>query len=534
MGDRKTGEWHTLAETLNRGFEFLERGNVQMAAECCRQALKSKPDLVEAHFLVGLVALEGKDRRTAFSAFGSVTKLQPGHAAAWAHLARLYMSEGLVNRADAALLKATRCASDDPMVHDLLGTVASLMGDYDDARWRFARAVDRAPNHVPFLLNFGNNLVFHGDTGSAQEIFEKIISIRPDSPQAHWALSAARKAEDSRHIEQMRALASRDRADPRGLAFYFYGLGKELEDLEQWEEAFEAFAQGAAHRRTTVEYDEAAEIAMFDFLRQAFSEKWFNETADGNLSNAPIFVVGQPRTGTTLLERIITSHSQVHSAGELQQFGLAIRRLSNFQDPRRFSRELFEAAMQLEPKRIGDMYLDTTRKMQGGTRHFVDKLPQNYLFLPLILKTLPNAKIVHVTRDSRDATFASFKQLFADAYLHSYDLGEAARHHARYWHLMNDWRERFGHRFIDVAYEDIVTDVETSARRVIDFLGQPWEPACLDFHLQSTAVSTASAAQVREPAHTRSIGRWRRYDRQLEAMISSLRTAGVKFRTDRY
>jgi Tfp pilus assembly protein PilF len=527
MAGLETTNWHILRETLNRGFELLERGDVRQAAECCRRALKIKPDLVEAHFLVGLVALEGKDRRTAFSAFGSVTKLQPGHAAAWAHLARLYMSEGQVNRADAALLKATSCASDDPMVHDLLGTVASLMGDYDDARWRFERAVGKAPNHIPFLLNLGNNLVFHGDTGAAQQIFEKIIAIRPDSPQAHWALSAARKAEDSRHIEQMRALVSRDGADPRGLAFYFYGLGKELEDLDRWEEAFEAFAEGAAKRRTTVEYDEAAEIAMFDFLRESFTEKWFDRAAGGNLSSAPIFVLGQPRTGTTLLERIITSHSEVHSAGELQQFGLAIRRLSNFQDAKRFSSGLFEAAMQLDPGKIGDLYLDTTRKMQGGTRHFVDKLPQNYLFLPLILKALPNAKIVHVTRDPRDAAFASFKQLFADAYLHSYDLGETARHHARYWHLMNEWRRRFGHRFIDVAYEDIVSDVEASARRVIDFLGLSWERACLEFHRQSTAVSTASAAQVREPVHTRSIRRWRRYDRQLEPMISSLRTAGV-------
>ena len=528
MVDRKTSEWRALAETLNRGFELLERGDVQMAAECCRQALKVKPDLVEAHFLVGLVALEGKDRRTAFSAFGSVTKLHPEHAAAWAHLAKLYMSDGQVNRADAALVKATRCASDDPMVHDLLGTVASLMGDYDDARWRFTRAVARAPNHIPFMLNLGNNLVFHGETKAAEEIFEKIISIRPDSPQAHWALSAARKATDRRHIEQMRTLTSRDLADPRGLAFYFYALGKELEDLEQWDEAFEAFTEGAAHRRTTVEYDEAAEIAMFDFLGQSFTEEWFTETSDGNASKAPIFVVGQPRTGTTLLERIITSHSRVHSAGELQQFGLAIRRLSNFQDPKRFSSGLFRAAMQLAPKKIGDMYLDTTRKMQGSTRHFVDKLPQNYLFLPLILRSLPNAKVVHVTRDPRDATFASFKQLFADAYLHSYDLGEAARHHARYWHLLNEWRKRFGHRFIDVSYEDTVTDVEASARRVIDFLGLPWEGACLDFHRQSAAVSTASAAQVREPAHTRSIGRWRRYERQLEAMVSSLRAAAVE------
>lgn len=521
-------KWRLLRDTLNRGFELLERGEVREAADCCRRALQLKPDLVEAHFLVGLVALEGRDRRTAFSAFGSVTKLQPHHAAAWAHLARLYMTEGQVNRADAALATATRCESDDPMVHDLLGTVAALMGNHDDARRRFSCAVERSPGHIPFLLNLGNSLVYHGETAAAEKIFRKVISMRPGTAQAHWALAGARKAADDAHIGQMRDLVAKEHGDPRFRAFYYYGIGKELEDLEQWDDAFEAYSQGAANRRATVEYDEPAEQAMFEFVSRAFTRRWFDDTRGGNESPAPIFVIGQPRTGTTLIDRIISSHSQVHSAGELQQFGLAIRRLGRFEDPKRFSRGLFETALALDTGTIGDLYLDTTRKVQGREPRFIDKLPQNYLFLPLILKALPQAKIVHVTRDPRDAAFASFKQLFADAYLHSYDLGETARHHARYWHLMNDWRERFGAHFIDVAYEETVSDLEASARRLFAFLGLPWEESCLEFHRQPAAVATASAVQVREPVHTRSVGRWRRYERRLEAMVAALRAAGVR------
>ena len=152
---------------------------------------------------------------------------------------------------------------------------------------------------------------------------------------------------------------------------------------------------------------------------------------------------------------------------------------------------------------------------------------QTPLLLPLILKALPNAKIVHLTRDPMDACFASYKQLFADAYLHSYDLQEMARHHCRYRHLMDVWRERFGNRFHDISYEQTVGGLEPNARELIEYLGLPWEDACLRFHEQKKAVSTASAVQVREPVHTRSVGRWRKYEKQLQPMLATLSEHGL-------
>ena len=165
--------------------------------------------------------------------------------------------------------------------------------------------------------------------------------------------------------------------------------------------------------------------------------------------------------------------------------------------------------------------------MRGSLPRFVDKLPPNYLYVPLILKALPKAKIIHLTRNPMDACFASFKQLFADAYPHSYDQAEMARHHARYYHLMALWRERFTGRFFDIAYEDTARDLEPNARALIEFLELPWEDACLHFHKQDSAVTTASAVQVRQPAHTRSIGRWRRYENQLGLTRKTLQEQSV-------
>ncbi len=520
-------EW--MQQSLRQGFNALTEGRLQEAADCCRRVLNQKPDLIEAHFLVGLVALEMKDRRTAFSAFTTVTKIDTTHAAAWAQLAKLFMAEGQVNRADVALQEAAKHDSKDPMVHDLLGSVYSMMGEHGIAQQWFVKANQLHSEHPPFMLNLANNYVYHGKTKTANDLFRKIIAIQANSPQAHWSLSGATKAEDHTHIDEMTGLVKQKNLHPRAAPFYYYAIAKELEDLEEWDSAFEAFDKGAKARRQTVEYDEAAEIALFDFLHENFTGEWLAGRNQGYNSAAPIFVLGQPRTGTTLVERIISSHSQVHAAGELQQFGLAIRRLSNYQDPKRFSAKLFEQAMALDPARVGEMYMQTTKRMQGGKPRFVDKLPQNYLHVPLILAALPNAKIVHLTRNPMDACFASFKQLFADAYLHSYDQKEMARHHVRYRKLMQTWRERFPGRFFDVSYEETVANLEVSARALIEYLELPWEDDCLHFHEQDTAVSTASAVQVREPVHTRSIGRWKKYASHLQPMIESLEQQGVYF-----
>ena len=413
----KTAQLQTL---LRQGFQALNRGQVQQASDCCRQILAIQPDLVEGHFLVGLVALEMRDRRTALSAFGSVTQLQPDHPAAWAQLAKLFIGDGQLNRADAALEKVAEADPDDPMVCDVVGTIYTRMGEHGSARDWYQKAIANNPDHPPYLLNYANNLVYHGETGAAEAVLRDIIAIDENNPQAHWVLASARKAGNREHVEQMRPLLESHRQHPRLEAFYHYAIGKELEDLQEWDEAFDAFQRGADVRRKTVEYDEAAEIEMFEFLEDRFTADWVDDGSAGHDADAPIFVLGQPRTGTTLIERIISSHSQVHSSGELQQFGMAVRRLSKHTDPRRFSKQLFESALELDCARVGAVYMESTRRVQGDTPRFVDKLPQNYLYIPMILKALPNARIVHLTRDPMDACFASYKQLFADAYLHSY------------------------------------------------------------------------------------------------------------------
>jgi len=516
-----------LRQLLNEGFRALNRGKLDAAAKACKEALEEDPGLAQAHFLVGLVALEGEERRIAHEAFKSVVKLDRDHAAAWAQLARLNAGEGRIVLAEKALREVRRIKPADPAVLDLTGTVLNQLGEYEAAKAFFERVNSLVPGQPAYMMNLANVLVFLGEIDAAVTIFNDVLGREPRSAQCHWGLANAVKAKDHAHIEKMRRLLDHYPSNQRARSFLYYAIGKECEDLQDWDEAFRAFAAGAAARRQTVEYDEDSEIEVFETIKTLFDGDWLANRAGGNPDPSPIFVLGQPRTGTTLIERIISSHSQVHSAGELQQFGLAVRRVCRYADPRRFSAELFRRAAVADPRAIGDMYLRTAARRRGKTPFFVDKLPVNYLHVPLILAALPRARIVHLVRGPMDSCFASFKQLFADAYLHSYEQGEMARHHVRYRDLMAHYRACFPGRIMDVSYEETAHDPEPNARRLIEGLGLEWEDACLNFHKSRTGVATASAVQVREPVHTRSIGRWRRYAPQLAAMRHALEQAGV-------
>ncbi len=517
-----------VRELMARGFRALSRGRFDEASTCCKLVLEQQPELAPAHFLVGLIGLATNDRSTAQAAFTTVTRIEPTHAAAWAHLAKLLAEGGQVNRADVALENAVKHESNDiPQVLDVIGTTYTLLGEHRVADQWYRRAASAAPDNPGLRINYANNLIYLGETLRAEQELAAALKLGRGHAQAHWLLAGLEKARDHSHLEEMQSLLQARPLPPQAQAFLYYAMGKEHEDLQEWDSAFDAFERGARARRSTVQFDEQLESRTFTTLGELYSSEWLASRGPGNDDPSPIFIIGQPRTGTTLVERIITAHSAVHSAGELQQFGNCIRRLTRYDRQERFSPELFSRAAELDPRTLGDEYLLRTARLRGTLPRFVDKLPYNYLFLPHILAALPRAKVIHLVRDPRDACFSVFKQLFADAYPHSYSLQEMARHFVRYHRLMATWRERFPGRFLDVRYEDVVADLEPNARRVLDYLELPWEDACMHFHQQDSAVNTASAVQVREPAHTRSVGRWRRYERQLQPVLDILHDEGV-------
>ncbi|HUF82826.1 MAG TPA: sulfotransferase, partial [Burkholderiales bacterium] len=316
----------------------------------------------------------------------------------------------------------------------------------------------------------------------------------------------------------------------RGEVHLAYALAKELEDLERYDESFENLHRGAGLKRRHTRYDLEDDLRIFPALKGAFSLSRMESGGDGYASAEPIFVVGLPRTGTTLVERIISSHSQVQSLGELNSLSLVMmclveRRLAGA----RLRRErLPELAAELPMGELAESYLRDVAAHRGGHPRFIDKLPLNSLNIGLIHLALPNAAIVHVVRDPMDACYAMYKYLFRNGYPFSYDLQELGAYYAAHGDLMTHWRSVLPPgRIYDIRYEDVVEDLPGEARKLVAHLGLPWEPACEAFHDNRNPSMTGSATQVRRPVYRDSVGRWRKLERQLEPLRRALVDGGV-------
>ena len=505
-----------------RGLDAFRAARFDEAEAEARAALGADGRRPEAHFLVGLLALEKKAWRTAISAFGTVTLINPYDRAAWAHLSRLFQRVGHFDRADVALSRALGAGAVDPETADLIGTALAQFGRHREAETWHAKAFSAAPDRADFAINVAAANLFLGRDNAAAAVLDPFIEAG-GVPQAEWLYSTMRQARSRARADRLMARAEAA-SSPGARAFLAYAAGKDYEDCSLWPDAFAAFEFGARAKRSSIEFDEKAEAAQFEALAGTFTEEWAAHARLGCDDPSPIFIIGQPRTGTTLVERILSGHTMIEAAGELQQFGLCVRRLAGAPADAPIARAAAAAAA--DPRALGEAYIRAAAPMRAGRPRFIDKLPRNYLHAPLIAKALPRARILHLTRDPMDACFSSYKQLFADAYFHSYDQEEMARHFCRYALLMDRWRALLPGAILDVPYERLVRNLESEARRIFEFLELPFEDRCLDFPALDQPVATASAAQVREPAHARSVGRWRRYGAALDPMRRVLEAAG--------
>jgi hypothetical protein len=282
-------------------------------------------------------------------------------------------------------------------------------------------------------------------------------------------------------------------------------------------------------KRRHMRYDVETDLQIIAKIAEVYGAGKFDGRPQGCSSPDPIFIVGMPRTGTTLVERILGSHSSVHSAGELNHFSLELIRLERRANDRPAASRLDFVARtaDLDFRALGDAYLASTRPLRDGRPYFIDKLPFNFLYAGLIHLALPQAKIINLQRHPMDTCYAVYKQLFKDAYPFSYDLEELGRYYVAYHRLMQHWNAVMPGVMHTVWYEDVVADVEGETRRLLDYCGLPWEDQCLRYYQNPRSSTTASALQVRQPIYDTSVGRWRAYARQLEPLRLQLERAGI-------
>ena len=320
-------------------------------------------------------------------------------------------------------------------------------------------------------------------------------------------------------------------ADWRGEVQLRYALAKELEDLGEHARSFEQLTRGARKRREFLRYDIATDVATAEWIIAAFPSGP-DAAAPAAAAASPIFIVGLPRSGTTLVERILGNHSLVRPAGELNHFALcivdAVRAASGrAQMPRR---ELVAHSAALDFASLGRDYLARVAQAGFGDMRFTDKMPLNYLYCGLIRRALPQARIVHVTRNPLAVCYAMYKTLFEAGYPFSYDLQEIGQYYLAYRRLMAHWRATMPGAILDISYEQLVSDQLGETRRLLGFCDLPWEQACVEFHRNKSATTTASAAQVRRPIYDSSVAQWRHYEAGLDGLRRQLVAAGVDVR----
>jgi Tfp pilus assembly protein PilF len=445
-----------------------------------------------------------------------------------AQLARLYILMRRDGEAATTLRAAEQALPADALSRDTMGCVYARLGDHAAALVHFTEAVRQAPGVIEYRYNQAATLNFLGRTDDAEAALEAVIYLAPDNARAHHLLASLRR-QTSAHNHVARLKQTRTRAqDGRDRLLLGYAVAKELEDIGQSAEALDALCAANAEHRKTLPFTFARDAALFDAVERAWP---LPETAGEVSAEMPIFVIGMPRTGTTLVDRILSSHPVVESAGELQAMPLAVKKAAGTRTPTVMDPETIAAGAQAEMSDIGRDYLDRAKHHRRDTRlRFTDKLPSNFLYAGFIAQALPAARIVCLRRNPMDAVLSNFRNLFAVSsryYDYSYDLLDIAAYYVRFDRLMARWREALPDRLIEVRYEDLIENQDGETRRLLAHCGLEWSDDCLSFHTNAAPVATPSAAQVRRPIYRDSVARWKRHEGVLEPVRRFFERSGI-------
>lgn len=520
-----------LLQVSEAGRKAVSRKDWATVGSCAIEIRKHDASNPESFFLAGLVDKAYGRAEQASEAFAQALELDDQRYDAAIELAYQFSLERRNGDAAALVRKYEEKLNNSPLYLNMAGTVYSKVGMPERAWPLYQKANDLQPGVDLFLANLATSSVFLGKVKDARAIFGDLLHRNPTHQQNHLSYARLEKATDRTHIDQMKEVMRTVNKPPHQNIFMYYAIGKELEDLEDWGQAFKYFKMAGDAVASVADYDIDSDLKLIETIIDVCNAKWLN---DGNVSRAtvseektPIFIVGLPRTGTTLTDRILASHSQVQSVGETQFMQMVLRRESHVESEEKMTPEMIKVCANLDTRVIGDGYMQHLDYRFGDEAMFVDKLPFNILYLGFIAKAFPNARIVRMKRNPMDSCFAMYKQVFTWAYKFSYTLAGLGRFYVAYTRLLDHWHETLGDRLIEVEYEALVTDQENQTRILLDALGLDFEEACLNFEKIESAVATASSIQVREKVHTRSVNRWKRYEEQLQPLREYLENAGI-------
>jgi tetratricopeptide (TPR) repeat protein len=525
---RNTGEFERISAAGRRAVGL---GQWDVVGRCAGELLRRDSAHPEGHFLSGLVEKAVQHPIRATEAFAKALELDPQRYDAAIELADQH-SVGRRNAAAAALLSQY-----EPMLHnsprylDMAGTIYTHVGMPDRAWPLYQKANELQPGIPLFQGNLAACGVYLGKIEEAGAIYRSLLERVPTHQRNHYLLARLEQAKDASHVEQMKAVLQSTNLPPDKNVFLYYAIGKELEDLGEWAEAFHYYRLAGDAVTSVANYDVAADLELIDRIIEECNADWLaagpNPAPTDLAGKTPIFIVGLPRTGTTLTERILACHSQVESVGETQFLQMMLRSVSGVETVERMNPAMIAAAARKDIGVIANGYLNAVAYRLGNKPRFIDKLPFNFLYLGFIAKAWPDAGMIYLRRNPMDTCFAMYKQVFTWAYKFSYSLELLGRYYVAHDQLLKHWRKLLGGRLIEIQYESLVADQESQTRMLLERLGLAFESACLEFEKNETASATASSVQVREKIHARSVDRWKHFEQELRPLKEFLEKAGI-------
>lgn len=511
--------------------DAFNRRHWQEARALSGRLLPLVPDDPGVCYITGVTFLELQEMPLALGFLHKAVDLAPMRADYATQFAKALTMVRRSREALSAADKAMALHPSDPLTFDTLGVVYTQAHAHERAAEAFRGAVALMPSQASYRFNLATALVAVGDLPGAEEALEACIALDPTFWSAHLTLSQLhRQTRDSNHIARLQAWADAYPHDEDAQTFVNMALAKEHEDLSEYPDAFTRLVQGKSAGKEKRGYNVRADEALFDAITRRFSEP--EGAALGDPTDEPIFIIGMPRSGTTLVERIVSIHPDVYSAGELQNFGVALKRMSGSITPSVIDLDTIARTKDIDWKQLGSNYLSSTRPATAQRPRFIDKLPHNFLYAGFIANALPNARIICLRRNPVDTCLSNFRQLFAPLspfYGYSFDLLDTGRYFTLFDRLMAHWRRVLPSRILEVEYEALVDSQEEHTHRLLEFCGLSWDERCLQFERNDAPVNTASAVQVRAPMYRTAIRRWKKYEAQLTPLIDLLQDAGIDF-----
>ncbi|WP_443750539.1 tetratricopeptide repeat-containing sulfotransferase family protein [Asticcacaulis solisilvae] len=522
-------------EAVRQAYAAHREGDLDRARAAALRATGHNPDHLEAWYVLGNIATSANRFDDAVAAFSEGVNRAPEGSPTRGQFmtlrARARIAEGFAADAVADIRAAIDSIAEAPGLV-AAATVLSEAGLEAEARPLLERAAGLAPNDAAAWFGLAGARQFFGDLKGAEAAFETSIQcgLRTGNPVPMAWMSLARlrrwTAEDN-HIARLEATQCRHSLDAACVA---YSLFKEYDDTGNTAAAWDALQHGSMIGGSIDPWSVDEDKALLDGWQAYLPPSRFG-TADDRPRPGPrrIFIIGLPRSGTTLVERILVAHSEVQALGELKTFGAAVKILGQTATPRLLDPDTIAAASRLDPLALAEWYTEQTAYLHDGSAFTIDKLPSNHEYAGLIRLAFPDAIIVHVRREPMDSLFGAYKLLFSQAHRWSYSQEHLAQHYDQYRRLMTYWRtclDASGQPLVEISLEDLIREPEAQIRRLLDLCGMPFEDACLRPHEARGAVATASSAQVRAPINAEGVGAWRRYATELEPLRAQLEAMG--------